>query len=194
MIGAYQNYNNSMYRTGFRPYYQTNPWAASQLAGYSIEDAIGMGLIGQVRPFGPWTLHGYDDEGLGQTHPFTEIGGWGLHGLGDGERRSGTMAGLGDITSDVSAMQNAGLSAAQAQTVLNAHNSGALSDTGYNQIVSGNVAPDALNDFLAADAGATAGALDWQTWLQQNAMWIAAGLIGFSVLQNFLPAATGRRR
>lgn len=70
----YVNYNQPLYRTGFRPYGHTNPWAASQLSGYSIPEAV---ALGQVRPFGPWTLHG-----MGQSHPFVETGGWGLHGLG----------------------------------------------------------------------------------------------------------------
>jgi len=67
---SYVNYRQELYRTGFRPYAQTDPFAASQLNG-----------LGQVHPFGPWVLHGYDD-GLGQVHPFTESGGWPLHGLG----------------------------------------------------------------------------------------------------------------
>jgi len=58
---AYMNYNNSLYRTGFRPYGQTNAWAASQLNGYDMGEAV---------------LSGY----LGQSVPFTRQGGWGLHG------------------------------------------------------------------------------------------------------------------
>lgn len=69
---GYTNYNREMYRTGFRPYGQTNPWSATQLNGMSIEEAT----LGQVHPFGPWELHGI----LGQVHPFTETGGWPLHG------------------------------------------------------------------------------------------------------------------
>ncbi len=65
---SYVNYNHELYRTGFRPYGHTNPWSATQLNGISL---------GQVRPFGPWTLHGE----LGQGHPFTESGGWRLHGV-----------------------------------------------------------------------------------------------------------------
>jgi hypothetical protein len=61
------NYNQSLYRTGFRPYGHTDAFAASQL-----------GDLGQSHPFGPWMLHG---DGLGQNHPFTERGGWALHGL-----------------------------------------------------------------------------------------------------------------
>lgn len=76
---GYTTYNRSLYRTGFRPYGQNNPWAASQLNGMSIAEAT----LGQVHPFGPWVLHGEDGAGLGQSHPFTESGGWGLHGLGD---------------------------------------------------------------------------------------------------------------
>lgn len=65
---SYVNYNQSLYRTGFRPYGHTDPFAASQLNG-----------LGQYHPFtesGGWPLHGF-----GQVHPF---GPWTLHGLGDG--------------------------------------------------------------------------------------------------------------
>jgi hypothetical protein len=68
------NYNQSLYRTGFRPYGHTDPFAASQLNG-----------LGQYHPFtesGGWPLHGF-----GQVHPF---GPWTLHGMGM----------LGDIVPD----------------------------------------------------------------------------------------------
>jgi len=51
-------YNESFYRTGFRPYGQTDPFAASQLNGI------------RATPFDPARLHGV---------PF---GGWKLNGLG----------------------------------------------------------------------------------------------------------------
>lgn len=79
---SYTRYDQSIYRTGFRPYGHTNPWAASQLNGISAGEAALAGL-GQNAPFGPWRLHGSkDDAPLGQYHPFTERGGWALHGLG----------------------------------------------------------------------------------------------------------------
>lgn len=70
---SYGTYRNSLYRTGFRPVGQTNAWAASQLNGMSMHDAV---LSGSAS-FHPWTL-----EGLGQNHPFEPAGGWRLHGTG----------------------------------------------------------------------------------------------------------------
>jgi hypothetical protein len=73
---AYMNYNRELYRTGFRPYGQTNPWAASQLNGMDIPEAVLSGYLGQSRPFtrdGGWGLHGSASfhpwvlEGLGQS-------------------------------------------------------------------------------------------------------------------------------
>jgi hypothetical protein len=58
---SYVRYNENLYRTGFRPYGQTDPFAASQLNGIRT-------------PFDPAKLHGA---------PFTKGGGWALHGLGD---------------------------------------------------------------------------------------------------------------
>jgi hypothetical protein len=57
---SYVRYNENLYRTGFRPYGQTDPFAASQLSGIRT-------------PFDPAKLHGA---------PFTRGGGWALHGLG----------------------------------------------------------------------------------------------------------------
>ena len=54
---SYVNYNQSLYRTGFRPYGHTDPWAASQLNGMREREGELAGM-GQVHPFGPWTLHG----------------------------------------------------------------------------------------------------------------------------------------
>jgi len=61
-------YDHSLYRTGYRPYAQTNPQAAAAgLAGVSMEHGV----------FGPWRL-----SGMGQSPPFTRRGGYKLHGLG----------------------------------------------------------------------------------------------------------------
>jgi hypothetical protein len=72
---AYTNYNHALYRTGFRPYGQTNAWAASQLNGMDMSEAVLSGYLGQSHPFEPgggWKLHG-----LGQSRAFAP---WTLHG------------------------------------------------------------------------------------------------------------------
>jgi hypothetical protein len=61
---GYVTHRQGLYRTGFRPV-ATNPYAATQLG---------------LTPFEPEILR---EHGLGQTHPFTPGGGYGLHGLGD---------------------------------------------------------------------------------------------------------------
>jgi hypothetical protein len=82
---SYVNYNQSLYRTGFRPYGTTNPRAAAaMLSGYPSD--LGQMDLGQTHVFGPWRLHG-----LGQSHPFTERGGWTLHGLGQSMIPDGTI-------------------------------------------------------------------------------------------------------
>lgn len=169
MIGSYVNYDQSLYRTGFRPYGLTNPQAATMLQG-----------IGQSHSFGPWELHGVGERrGMGQSHPFTRRGGWPLHGLGD-------------LNADVTAMANEGYTAAQIQQVVSAHTGGSLSDAGYNAIVSGFVSPSQLAAFLdqdpgqapAASAGGPGG--NWGTWIQQN-----AGMITLAVVA--VVAFSGRR-
>lgn len=60
---GYVVYDSSLYRTGFRPIGDTNPYLATQLGAV---------------PFRPDYLHG-----MGQAHPFTDAGGYMLHGLGD---------------------------------------------------------------------------------------------------------------
>ena len=73
---AYMNYSRAMYRTGFRPYGQTNAWAASQLNGMDTGEAVLSGYLGQSHPF---TEHGgWDLRGLGQNKPFAP---WVLHGV-----------------------------------------------------------------------------------------------------------------
>src|SRR6266850_4278348 len=62
---AFVRYNESLYRTGFRPYGMTNPHGATQLGGIPHVDHGWGG-------FGPWVLHGV---------PFTPRGGDTLHGL-----------------------------------------------------------------------------------------------------------------
>ena len=57
---SHVNYDHSLYRTGYRPYGKTNPFAAAH------------GLAGI---FSPERL-----RGMGQHQPFTEKGGHGLHG------------------------------------------------------------------------------------------------------------------
>jgi hypothetical protein len=72
---GYVNYNHALYRTGFRPYGQTNAWAASQLNGIDMSEAVLSGYLGQSHPFEPgggWKLHG-----LGQSRAFAP---WTLHG------------------------------------------------------------------------------------------------------------------
>jgi len=67
---AYTTNRRGIYRTGFRPAAgSTNPFAAAQLSGVPARRI--------ASPFGPAVLH------LGQSHPFTASGGYGLHGLGD---------------------------------------------------------------------------------------------------------------
>lgn len=62
-------YDRTLIRTGYRPYGMTNPFAAAQgLAGVSMHHGV----------FGPWRLAG----DLGQSPPFTQRGGYALHGLG----------------------------------------------------------------------------------------------------------------
>jgi hypothetical protein len=69
-------YDRTLIRTGYRPYGMTNPFAASQgLAGVSMHHGV----------FGPWRL-----AGMGQNTPFTQRGGYALHGLGS----------LGDMVPD----------------------------------------------------------------------------------------------
>jgi hypothetical protein len=78
---AYMNADTTA-KVGFRPYRQTDPYAASQLSG--------LGFVGTYhlnRPFDPWELYGDVHEtaglhGLGQQHPFKPTA-WQLHGLGD---------------------------------------------------------------------------------------------------------------
>lgn len=60
-------YDKSLYRTGYRPYGTTNPFAAAAgLSGVSMPKG----------PFGPHRL-----RGMGQAQPFTQQGGQKLHGL-----------------------------------------------------------------------------------------------------------------
>jgi len=80
---SYGTYKPSLHRTGYRPYGQTNPWAAASGTGISEEEhAAHMAGLGRSSGFGPWTLDGLSGEGLDQNHPFTPAGGWSLHGLG----------------------------------------------------------------------------------------------------------------
>jgi hypothetical protein len=72
---SYVRYNESLYRTGFRPYGLTNPRGATQLGAIPRVDHGWGG-------FGPWQLHGY---------PFSESGGWALHGLAGGAIPNGTI-------------------------------------------------------------------------------------------------------
>jgi hypothetical protein len=61
-------YDRTLIRTGYRPYGMTDPFAAAQgLAGVSMHHGV----------FGPWRL-----AGMGQNPPFTQRGGYALHGLG----------------------------------------------------------------------------------------------------------------
>jgi hypothetical protein len=64
---SYVKYNESLYRTGFRPYGTTDPARAATLGG-AIDHSW--------QQFGPWTLRG------GGQNVFTPGGGWSLHGLG----------------------------------------------------------------------------------------------------------------
>jgi hypothetical protein len=75
---SYVDYNLELYRQGYRPYGETDPFAASMLNGMSSGGMSGMTT--RMGPFGPWLLRG----DLGQVHPFTSKGGWRLHGLGQG--------------------------------------------------------------------------------------------------------------
>jgi hypothetical protein len=85
-------YDHSLYRTGYRPYGHTNPQAAAAgLAGISMERGV----------FGPWRL-----AGLGQSPPFTQKGGFKLHGLAG---ITGSFLGaLGDIVPDQSVVTYTG--------------------------------------------------------------------------------------
>lgn len=75
-------YDHSLYRTGYRPYGKTDPFAAAQgLAGVSMHHGV----------FGPWRLAG----DLGQNPPFTTSGGFKLHGLG-----AAVLGFLGDVVPD----------------------------------------------------------------------------------------------
>jgi hypothetical protein len=83
---AYMDYKPSLYRTGFRPYGQTNAWAASQLNGMDTSEAV---------------LSGY----LGQSHPFMPSGGWGLHG--SASFHPWVLEGMGDTPVCLDQAQNA---------------------------------------------------------------------------------------
>jgi hypothetical protein len=103
-FGNYVRYNESLYRTGFRPYGLTNPRGATQLGAIPQVDHGWGG-------FGPWELHGY---------PFSAEGGWALHGLGgivpDGSivtyqgkwAPTGTMGAQDVVSAVVAALQNDG--------------------------------------------------------------------------------------
>lgn len=65
---GYVDYDLSLYRQGYRPYGETDPFAATMLSGVKPPSR------GNV--FGPARL-----RGLGQNQPFTESGGYKLHGL-----------------------------------------------------------------------------------------------------------------
>jgi hypothetical protein len=65
---SYVNYDLSLYRQGYRPYGETDPFAATMLSGVKPTPA--------GHPFAPWRL-----RGMGQNPPFTESGGYKLHGL-----------------------------------------------------------------------------------------------------------------
>jgi hypothetical protein len=65
---SYVDYDLSLYRQGYRPYGETDPFAATMLNGVKPPSR------GNV--FGPWRLHG-----IGQNPPFTPEGGYKLHGL-----------------------------------------------------------------------------------------------------------------
>jgi hypothetical protein len=70
-------YDRTLIRTGYRPYGMTNPFAAAQgLAGVSMHHGV----------FGPWRL-----AGMGQNTPFTQRGGYALHGLGDAGIPNGSL-------------------------------------------------------------------------------------------------------
>lgn len=73
-------------RTGFREFGRTDPFAAAQLSG-----------LGRT-PFDPEILR----ETLGQHHPFTADGGWGLHGLGDIVPNGSLVTYTGQWVTDIS--------------------------------------------------------------------------------------------
>jgi hypothetical protein len=104
---SYVTYNKSMYRTGLRPIGETDPFAASQLSG-----------LGRT-PFDPEIL-------LGQTHPFTRAGGYGLHGLGDIVPNGSIVQYTGTWATDISTTPGAVL----AQVV------SALRSDGFNVLAS----------------------------------------------------------
>jgi hypothetical protein len=147
MIGNYVANPYPIARVGWRTL-QTNSWAATQLAGMSLSQAIEASALGVYRPF----LH-------------TES----LRGLGDG--------------SDPTIDPDTGIS---------------WSDEGYGP--PGTTYMDIVNQALQAvetanvpqapgPAPAPAGT-NWNLWLQQNAKWIALGLVGFVFAQNI----GGKRR
>lgn len=99
---------------------------------------------------------------------------------------------LAGVPEDGLALLSIGFTPAQVSQIFTAHASGALSDGGYQALVTGNVDPANLADLLAADPGYTGPAgPDWGTWIQQNAKWVGLGLIGFALLNSFMPR--GRR-
>lgn len=79
---GYVDYDLSLYRQGYRPYGETDPFAATMLSGVKPPSR------GNV--FGPWRL-----RGLGQNPPFTERGGYKLHGL-----RGAALGFLGNAVPD----------------------------------------------------------------------------------------------
>jgi hypothetical protein len=85
-------YDKSLYRTGYRPYGTTNPFAA----------AAGLSGVSMPRgPFGPHRL-----RGMGQAQPFTQQGGQKLHGLAG--VAASFLGFLGDIVPDQSVVTYTG--------------------------------------------------------------------------------------
>jgi hypothetical protein len=88
---AYMNADTTA-KVGFRPYGQTNPYAAAHFGCFPDDEpstpvpADGMGAYYMNRPFDPWELYSETSgglHGLGQNHPFKPQA-WQLHGLGQG--------------------------------------------------------------------------------------------------------------
>jgi hypothetical protein len=204
---SYVNYNQSLYRTGFRPYGQTNPQAAAQLSGYPFTRS------------GGWAL-----SGLGQIVPdqaiITYRGQWTTTALMNSNDVISAVSGalqqnnlpVVNISSDADILTRSVGGGRTFNVTLKIRVSNGMgfgqpadvaSIVDHEVYVATGKMPLASNAVLSAVPSASGGASlpvgagdvgdigpgspeDWTSWLQGNFTWIALTLLGVAIVPTLI--------